>query len=172
MKPGLVRILAVVALAIALAAIVHWWTSDRRRILAQFEALQSAIEKNGPGGSEGTLDRLAHARAVSQMFADGFVILAQPYEGTIDSRQQLMAVVDRYRGSAETIAVSASEVEVKLRPNATAELTAEVEAVGLRQGGPGRERLRLRLAWREDEGVWRIQELEVIEVLDSSGLFF
>jgi hypothetical protein len=32
--------------------------------------------------------------------------------------------------------------------------------------------LRIRVAWREDEGVWRIQELEVLEVLDSSGLFF
>ena len=83
-----------------------------------------------------------------------------------------MGVVDRYRGSAETIAVSDSDVELALRPNATADMTAVVEAVGLRPGGPGRERLRLRVAWREDEGEWRIQELEVVEVLDSSGLFF
>lgn len=169
MKPGLGRILAVVALVAALAALVHWWRSDRRRILGQFEALQSAIEKRG---AEGALDRLGHARAVSQLFAEGFVILAQPYEGTIADRQQLMGIVDRYRGSAETIAVSDSEVEVTLRENATAELTAVVEAVGLRPGGPGRERLRLRLAWRKDEGVWRIQELEVLAVLDTSGLFF
>ncbi len=120
MKPGLVRLLAAVALAASLAAAFHWWTSDRRRILAQFEALQSALEKTGSGGAEGTLDRLAHARAVSALFADGFVILAQPYEGTIADRQQLMAVVDRYRGSAESIAVSDSEVEVNVRANATA----------------------------------------------------
>ena len=83
-----------------------------------------------------------------------------------------MAVVDRYRASAERITVSDSEVEIQLRPNATADMTAVVEAVGLRPGGPGRERLRIRVAWREDDGVWRIQELEVLEVLDSSGLFF
>lgn len=169
MRPGLVRLLAVAALAVILVALVFWWTSDRRRILAQFEALQGAIEKHS---SEGALDRLAHARDVSQLFADGFVILAQPYEGTIADRQQLMGVVDRYRGSAETIAVSDSEVEVTLRENATADLTAVVEAVGMRPGGPGRERLRLRIAWRKDDGVWRIQELEVLAVLETSGLFF
>ena len=169
MKPGLVRILVVVALIAALAALVPWWTSDRRRILGQFEALQSAIEKRG---SEGALDRLGHARDVAQLFAEGFVILAQPYEGTIADRQQLMGIVDRYRGSAETIVVSDSDVEVTLRENATAELTAVVEAVGMRPGGPGRERLRLRIAWRKDDGDWLIQELEVLEVLDSSGLFF
>ena len=169
MRPGLVRLPALGARAGILVALALWWTSDRRRILAQFEALQSAIEKHS---SEGALDRLSHARDVSQLFADGFVILAQPYEGTIADRQQLMGIVDRYRGSAETIAVSDSEVEVTLRENATADLTAVVEAVGMRPGGPGRERLRLRIAWRKDDGVWRIQELEVLAVLDSSGLFF
>lgn len=169
MRPGLVRLLALAAVAAILVALALWWTSDRRRIVAQFEALQGAIEKRG---GEGALDRLAHAREVSECFADGFVLLAQPYEGTITDRQQLMGIVDRYRGSAESIAVSDSEVEVTLRENATADLTAVVEAVGQRPGGPGRERLRLRIAWREDDGVWRIQELEVLEVLDSSGLFF
>jgi hypothetical protein len=168
-RPGLVRLLLLAALVAAGVAIALWWGSDRRRILARFEVLQGAIEKSGP---EGALDRLGHARAVSDLFADGFVILAQPYEGTIADRQQLMGVVDRYRGSAETIAVSDSDVVLALRPNATADMTAVVEAVGLRPGGPGRERLRLRVAWREDEGEWRIQELEVVEVLDSSGLFF
>lgn len=169
MKPGVVRLVALCALAAILVAFVLWWTSDRRRIAAQFDALQGAIEK---GGSEGTLDRMSHARAVSNFFADGFVILAQPYEGTIEDRQQLMAIVDRYRESAERIDVSDSEIEIELRPNATAELTAVVEAVGSRPGGPGRERLRIRVAWRKDEAVWRIQELEVLAVLESSGLFF
>jgi hypothetical protein len=168
-RPGLLRLLVSVALLAAIAAVALWWTSDRRRVLAQFEALQSAIEKSG---GEGTLDRVSHARAVSELFADGFVILAEPYEGTIEDRQQLMAIVDRYRESAQTIAVSDSEVEVELRPNDTADLRAVVEAVGMRPGGPGRERLRLRIAWRQDEGTWRIQELEVLEVLDTSGLFF
>ncbi|MBP9145051.1 MAG: nuclear transport factor 2 family protein [Thermoanaerobaculia bacterium] len=166
---SLVRLVALLALVGALVALGLWWTSDRRRIVAQFEALQ---EELGKSGEEGTFDRLGHARGVSEIFADGFVILAEPYEGTIADRQQLMAIVDRYRASAERITVSDSEVEVELRPNATAEMTAVVEVIGLRPGGPGRERLRIRVAWREDDGVWRIQELEVLEVLDSSGLFF
>ncbi len=169
MKPRLVRLVALLALTASLVGLFFWWRSDRRRIVAQFEILQDELEKSG---DEGTIDRLGHARGVAEIFVEGFVILAQPYEGTIEDRQQLMAVVDRYRASAERITVSDSEVEVQLRPNATADMTAVVEAVGLRPGGPGRERLRIRIAWREDDGVWRIQELEVLEVLDSSGVFF
>jgi hypothetical protein len=168
-RPALVRAVAILALAAILAGLGLWWTSDRRRVLAAFEALQEQLEKRGP---EGALDRLSHARAVSELFADGFLILAQPFEERIDDRQQLMAIVDRYRESAERITVSDSDVELTLRANATAELTATLEAVGVRADGPGRERLRMRFAWREDGGDWRIQELELLEVLDSSGLFF
>ena len=157
------------ALAAIFVALALWWTGDRRRIAAQFEALQNALAKNG---AEGTLDRISHAKGVAEIFADGFVVLAQPYEGTIEDRQQLMAIVDRYRQSADSISVSDSEVEVALRPNDTADLTAVVDAIGMRPGGPGRERLRIRAAWRKDDGTWRIQELEILEVLDSSGIFF
>ena len=169
MRPGLVRILGLFVLAATLAALFLWWTSDRRLVLQAFEELQRQLGKSAP---EGTLDRLAHARGVAAVFADGFLILAQPYEGSIEDRQQLMAIVDRYRESAERITVSDSDVEITLRPNATADMTSVVEAVGDRPGGPGRERLRIRVAWRKDAGEWRIQELEVLEVLDRSGLFF
>ena len=81
MKPGLVRLVTLSALVAVIVGFILWWTSDRRRISAQFEALQNAIEK---AGSEGTLDRVSHARAASDLFAEGFVILAQPYEGTIE----------------------------------------------------------------------------------------
>lgn len=60
-----------------------------------------------------------------------------------------------------------------MRPeNGTAELVTTVTVDGIRGGGPGRERFRVRVAWREDEGTWSIQELEILQVLDSSGLFF
>ena len=111
MKPGLLRLVALLALAAILGGLFYWWRSDRRRIVAQFEALQDELEKRG---EEGTLDRLGHARGVSEIFVEGFVIRAQPYEGTIEDRQQLMAVVDRYRASAERITVTDSEVEIQL----------------------------------------------------------
>ncbi|MEO8276063.1 MAG: nuclear transport factor 2 family protein [Thermoanaerobaculia bacterium] len=169
MKAGQIRLLALLAVVVTLFATYRWWASDQRRIRARFASLQTELEKSG---KEGTLDRFAHARAVDKLFADGFVIRAQPYEGTLTDRQELMAVVDRYRESAETVRVGASDVLLTVRENATAEMSAIVEAVGERAGGPGRERLRLRIAWRKDDGEWRIQELEVLEVLDSSGLFF
>ena len=50
-------------------------------------------------------------------------------------------------------------------------MSAIVLITGERGGGPGRERFRVRVAWREDEGIWRIQELEIVEVLEDRGLF-
>mgnify|MGYP003382673046 CR=1 FL=1 len=131
MKPRLVRLVALLALTASLVGLFFWWRSDRRRIVAQFETLQDELEKSG---DEGTIDRLGHARGVSEIFVEGFVIRAQPYEGTIEDRQQLMAVVDRYRASAERITVSDSEVEKIVRhlkeqgvPEYLEEITAEPE---------------------------------------------
>lgn len=109
-------------------------------------------------------------RDVVALFAPGFAISARPYEGTITDAQQLAGIVHRYRDRASRIAVSDSDREIERFENRTAEMTAVVQVDGDR-GGPGRERFRVRVAWREDDGVWRVQELEIVEVLEDRGLF-
>jgi hypothetical protein len=51
-------------------------------------------------------------------------------------------------------------------------LEAVITVDGLRGGSWGRERFRVRLGWRKIEGRWKIEEARVLEVLDSTGVFF
>ena len=163
------RALALAVLVAGLTAGWLWWGSDRRRIQARFDEAITLFEKSG---AETQLEAFARVRGIVGLFAPGFVAMARPYEGTITDAQQLAGIVASYRASAERIAVADAGRELVLRPqNATAELTTTVTVDGVRDGGPGRERFRLRVAWREDAGVWRIQELEILEVLDGAGLF-
>jgi hypothetical protein len=162
-------VVLVLVAAVAAAAFV-WWRSDRRRLVARWTEAQELIEKSGP---EGQLDAFARVRGVVGLFAPGFVVFARPYEGTISDAQQLAAILHAYRDSAERIEISDSERRIELHPErGTADLEATVDVIGLRGGSPGRERFRVRVAWREDGGVWRIQELEIVEVLETTGFFF
>lgn len=168
MKPGLVRLVAVAALVVALVAAFRWWRSDARRIEGNFDRLLAAVEKSG---EESHLDRLGRAGQFAELFARDFVVTARPYEGTIADRQQLMGILDRYRTSARRIAARGVDRELELRDNGTADLFAVVELDGSGPGGPGRERFRLRLTWVLEDGEWRIGEAEIVERLETSGLF-
>jgi len=163
------RAIVLAVLVAALAGGWLWWGSDRRRIHARFDRAEELFAKSG---AESQLDAFARVRGIVGLFAPGFVVMARPYEGTITDAQQLAGIAASYRASAERIAVHDSGRRLDLRPeNGTAELTTTVTVDGVRGGSPGRERFRVRVAWRKDDGVWSIQELEILEVLDTSGLF-
>lgn len=160
---------AVVALLAAGAWVgLRWWSSDARRIGAAFAALVETAEKSGP---ESDLVRLAKARQLTARFAPGFAVFARPYAGTITDPQQLAAVVDRYRATASRVAVSDRDRQLEVRDNGTAELVCVLQVDGLRDVGPGRETFRVRIGWRQEAGVWLIHEVEILEVLETSGLF-
>ncbi len=163
------RVLTLAVAAIAAWALWSWWRGDERRIASRWEGALEAFEKSGP---EDQLTALAKVRAIVALFAPGFSISARPYEETIADTQQLAAIVHRYRDRARRIVVSDADRDIELFENRTAELSAVVQIDGEESGGPGRERFRVRVAWREDEGVWRIQELEIVEVLADRGLLF
>jgi hypothetical protein len=163
-----IRLAAAVALALALGFAWRWWASAERRLDRAFDALLASVAKDGP---ENQLDRLGHARDFAERFARDFVVSAKPYSGTLTDRQQLMGVVDGYRSGAERVSAVGTDREWTLRDNGTADLYALVELDGASRGGPGRERFRVRIAWVEEDGEWRIAEAEVLERLESSGLF-
>ncbi|MBP1642972.1 MAG: hypothetical protein H6Q03_1641 [Acidobacteria bacterium] len=164
------RIVAAVALLAVLAGTWAWWKSDRRRLGARLDEVEALFEKGGP---EDQLTSFGRTRQIVALFAPGFVASARPYEGTITDSQQLAAVVMRYRDGAERIEVGDSERTIELDPaRGTAGTTAVFAVRGERPGGPGGERFRARIAWVRVEGEWRIQEFEVLEVLEGSLLGF
>jgi hypothetical protein len=163
-------LLVVAAAALAAWAAYRLWPSEERRVAARWERAQELLEKNG---TESQLDALARVRGLTEMFAPGFAVFAAPYEGTITDRQQLAAIVASYRAGARRIEISDSGRAIEVHSEReTADLTSTVDVVGLRAGGPGRERFRIRVALRKDAGKWWIQELEILEVLETTGLLF
>jgi hypothetical protein len=164
-----------IAILVATAALAVWgvsrlWPSETRRVAARWERALELVEKRG---RESQLDALARVRGMTELFAPGFAVFAAPYEGTITDRQQLAAIVASYRAGAERIEISDSGRQIEVHPEReTADLVATVDVVGLRGGSPGRERFRVRVALRKDAGKWWIHELEILEVLETSGVLF
>jgi hypothetical protein len=168
LRPSLIRLVAAIGLVAAAFLAHRWWGSDERRVQRAFDGLLESVEKTGP---ETQLDRFASARDFAKRFANGFVVSAKPYEGTITDRQQLVAIIDTYRSASDRVRARGLDRELTLRDNGTADLYALVELDGSSAGGIGRERFRVRLSWLREEGEWRVLEAEILERLETSGIF-
>lgn len=163
------RLLAAAAvLALGLATWL-WLHNDRRQIERRFDRLLRACEKSAP---DSPLSLLERGRILGDSFATGFVVHARPYEGTISEARELAAIVHRYRATARTVRISTGEAEIELAERGTAEMTTVIAVSGDRGAGPGGERFRARFFWVRERGEWRIRELEIVEVLETTGLFF
>jgi len=162
------RLVALALLVLALVALLAWWTSDRRRLGARLAELEGLLEKSAP---EDQLTAFGRTRRIVAAFAPGFVVSARPYEGTITDPQQLAGVVMSYRASSARIEIDDAERDLSIDgARGTAETTALFVLSGDRGNGPGRERFRARIAWVRLDGDWRVQEFEILEVLERGLL--
>jgi hypothetical protein len=158
--------IALAALILAGLALWSWSRSDERRIVRALERLERACEKQGP---DGPLALFQRTQTILDGFAPGFQVLARPYAGSISDARQLAGVIHRYRALSQRVRIGHSDLDIVLRENRTAEMTAVFQADGDRGAGPGRERFRARLFWVEHAGEWKIREFDILEVLDRSG---
>jgi hypothetical protein len=159
------RLAIAAALLAALAALWVWWSSDRRRLAARLDQVVELFEKSR---AEDQLTSFGKTRAIVELFAPGFVVLAKPYQGSITDRQQLAAIVQSYRDGSERIDISDSERSFEIDAARGVAESAALFAVSGGRGGGG-ERFRARIAWARIEGAWRIQEFEIVEVLEPGG---
>lgn len=156
--------LAAVLLA-ALVALGLWWSSDRRRLAARLDEVVELFEKSD---AEDQLTSFGRTRAIVELFAPGFVVLAEPYQASITDRQQLAAIVQSYRDGSERIDISDSDRSFEIDAARGIAESAALFAVSGGRGGGG-ERFRARIAWARTDGEWRIQEFEIVEVLEPGG---
>jgi hypothetical protein len=165
MSAGARRLLAGAALAVLLIVVWSWWRSPERRLYRRLDELMSRLEKDG---DESRLASAATARGVLDFFAPGFLVRAAPYEGSLDDPQQLMGAVLRFRDTARQITIATSEREAILQESPPTATLGFVVTVTMDAGrGPGRERWRVRSLWNEQDGEWKIAELELTERLEG-----
>jgi hypothetical protein len=169
MPPRLRTVVAVVLLLAAGLAAWRHFTSPQRQVLRRLGALADLLAKDGP---ENQLTAAATARGVAGFFAPGFFVRADPYEGELADPQQLMGAVMRLRGPAQRLDVAFSDRDVRLDEVSRTAVVGFVGTVSLDRGaGQGRESWRVRTLWVEDDGEWRIAELELLEQIETGGLF-
>lgn len=169
MGPGLRRLVAAAAL-VGMAALGWWYfASPERRLLRRLDGFGELLGKDGP---ESQLVAAASARGVAGYFAPGFFVRAEPYQGQLGDPQELIAAVMRLRGAGERVQVAFSERDVQLAAGARTAVVGFVATASVDRGaGPGRESWRVRSLWVDDDGEWRISELELLEQVERSGLF-
>jgi hypothetical protein len=162
------RVAVLLLVAVAAFGAWRWWSSDRRQIERTLAGLERACEKDG---AESPLSMVGRARTILDAFAPGLLVRARPYAGTIQDGPGLVGVIERYRATASRVRIADSERQLDLG-DGTAEMTLLVRVSGERGSGPGREAFRARLFWVRTDAGWKIREVEVLEVLETTGLFF
>lgn len=162
------RLQATVALAVLVMAgwmTVCWWVSPERRINKQIQQIQKLVSK-APGESD--IIALGKARRVSEMFADSFEFRAKDFDFYTRDRQRLAAGVHQYRSYSQAIAMRVRDKELTVNEEhrrASTYLIADF--VTKARDITGREAYRFRIDWVEQEGDWRIDFVELIEILEE-----
>ena len=155
------RFLILGLLLAVLVGAIAYWRSDRRRILSRLGAAEAAMAK---AGGEDQLTSFGKVRDVVDLFAPGFLVTAQPYEGSISDRQELAAVIHGYRSPLVRLKVTHSGLSLRIdRARGTAEMGLVVTAVFDRGDGPQQQQFRFRLGWMKDSGTWMVHDCELLE---------
>ena len=164
------RALGVAAAVIALLAAGYFWLgSEERRIEKALERFEAACEKDGP---DSPMSLLSRNQTITGAFAPGFLLVAEPYEGSFTDPQELARAIHVYRASSRRISVDDSERRLDVEDDGTAEMETLFHVSGEVGSGPGSERFRARIFWVKHDGDWKIREFRIVEVVERGGLFF
>ncbi len=164
-RRGLQATVALVVLLIGGWLVVRWWVSPQRQINRNIKEIQKLVSKV-PGESD--LVALGKARKVSEMFADNFEFRAEGFDFHTRDRQRLAAGVHRYRSFSQAIAMRVREKDLSIdkeHRRASTYLTADF--VTQARDITGREAYRFRIDWVEQEGDWKIDFVELVEILEE-----
>lgn len=142
-----------------------WFSSPKRQIDKQLGRIQKLISK-APG--EDNLGALAKARAATELFADNFEFVAEQFDFHTRDRQQLISGIHQYRSRAQTILMQYPEKELSVdarQGRATSHVT--VQFITQARDIAGREAYRFQINWLEQDGEWRMDYVQLLEILEE-----
>jgi hypothetical protein len=145
--------------------VVRWWVSPQRQVNRKIKEMQKLVSKT-PGESD--LVALGKARKISEMFADPFEFRAEGFDFYTRDRQRLAAGVHQYRRFSQAIAMRVREKELTVdeeHRRASTYLTADF--VTKARDITGREAYRFRIDWVEEGDDWKIDYVELVEILEE-----
>lgn len=142
-----------------------WFTSPERQIDKQLGRIQKLISK-APG--EDNLGALAKARAATELFANNFEFVAEQFDFHTRDRQKLISGIHQYRSRAQTILMQYPEKELSVdseQGRATSHVT--VQFITQARDIAGREAYRFQINWLEQDGQWRMDYVQLLEILEE-----
>ena len=157
------------ALGVVALILSGWWyrwlSSPERQIDKQLDRIQELLAKS-PG--EDNLGALAKARAATELFADSFEFEAEQFDFHTRDRQQLISGIHQYRSRAQMILVQYPEKELSVdaeQGRATSHVT--VQFITKARDIAGREAYRFQINWLEEDGEWRMDYVQLLEILEE-----
>lgn len=164
------RWLIVVALLAAVAAFFTWKGGDRREIERQLDRMQELVSKSG---SENSLVALNRARQITELFATHFEVRAEQLRFSTRDRQQLAGFIHGYRRGSERIRMRISDTSLSISPElARATQHASFQFTGSGPMGSPSETYRVQINWLKEDDGWRIDYVDLIEILEGGRLGF
>ena len=145
-------------------AVLIFWQSEEAKIRKQFEYIEEKIEKKQ---GENPIIAITKAKLIREVFTERCRIDAPAYSGPRDIlTDELPAIVFRVRSEYSAISLMFHDFVIEFYEQDTAQVnvTAIMEGKSAR-GKPVEDLHELRCNLEKTEEVWRLKEVEVVEVL-------
>jgi hypothetical protein len=155
---------------LVLAALGLFWTnrsSDRKEIERQLDELTERVSRDG---AETQLAGLNQARLITELFASSFEVRAEQLRFSTRDRREMAGFIHGYRRGSDRISLRASNKTLDI-DEASRRATHRVDfqfTGGGPMGSPS-ERYRVQINWLEEEGEWRIDYVDLIEILEGGN---
>lgn len=142
------------------------FNSDERRLRNRLDDLVELVEKDAP---ESDLVAANKGRQLGNLLSRDFEINLLPFNRQLRDRAELGRAMVGYRRSAERIAVTFRDVEIELQSAGIkrAQMAAVAAVRGTVDGQRRSASYRFAFGWVEENGVWRIEQAELVEVIEG-----
>jgi len=158
------RLPVVLALFVIGLAVGYFSTrnSPERQIERAFDRVEKQVSKRS---EEGNLVTVGKVRGLLEMFHDPFEFRAEPFDFATRDPRSLAGAVQQYRAGAARVTMSVTEREIHIDKGA-GRATSYVTATF--SGGISdfdRDSYRFQVNWVELDGEWKIEFVDLLEVL-------
>jgi hypothetical protein len=147
-----------------------FWVSrsgDQKAIERQLNELTDLVSKDG---AETQLAGLNQARLITELFASSFEVRAEQLRFSTRDRREIAGFIHGYRRSSDRITMRTSDKALDIDETsrrATHRVNFQFNGGGP-MGSPS-ERYRVQINWLEEEGEWKIDYIDLIEILEGGN---
>ncbi len=144
----------------------YLWLEDDERII--HSKVNRLVEVAGKDGNETVFVGVSRAREIADHFSSDFSLdLGRPFPGGVSGRDELTAAIVQVRANAQELSLRATDRQLEIAEDgesAVMELTGRGSLS--HSGGEAREARRFRVEWIREDGDWKIETVELLDIIN------